>query len=619
MTKLLKILEQLPIVVISIILLCIMHISIPNMGGTVAHPREYFIWFGLFTLTLLSVIHSIINKSFILPSYLKYFIAYAVLILSTSIFNPPINFDIFTINILRLVGVLIIWLGIHQFDFNKKAKDNILLIITASCVIESIMIMLKFFVNSYYIHSFGITFAMKIIALTKYIPDVGGAFQQKNLFASWTATGIAISLYFITTERFNKYKKIKKFFLYFSLFILAVGLMLASSRAGLVGAALAMMVLLPTNWRAYSGIRKHLAIWVLVVAVGMSSGLYLISTKSGGAGSIESTETAAKEKVNWLTNTGQRSFYERLIMYDTSYEMFKDKPLFGQGFSNFGSTFMFYKADVSKDNPRYKGMVYNEFISHPHNELLYILSECGIAGILAVMIALFGIWKILRGIGIGQAGISIALFMPLLLHMMVEYPLKLSSAHTFLFILILYLLTSQNKKRVGLEKLSKPLSLAVVLIAVLLYAGIAGYTIKTFDDYIKYNNFKLVYMNTSLITVEDILPAVNNIYLRNWAEPDYMYRKALEAAYTDNMDMEFLNKFLAWNELEKKRRPGLPSFHLEGLIYLKMGRLNIGNPLTYFEKARIATEEGLNLYPNDVNLTSLRQEIISTAIGGFTR
>lgn len=596
-----------------------MHISIPNMGGTVAHPREYFIWIGLFTLVLLSVIHAVINKSFILPSYLKYFIAYVILILSTSIFNPIINIDIFTINALRLIGALIIWLGIHQFDFNKKAKENILLIVMASCVIESIMIMLKFFVNSYYIHSFGIGFAMKIITLTKYIPDVGGAFQQKNLFASWTATGIAICLYFITTERFNGYKNIKKVFFYFYLFILSAGLMVASSRAGLVGAALAMMILLPTNWRAYSGIRKHLAIWTLVLAVGISAGFYLISTKSSGAGSIESTETAAKERVNWLSDTSQRSFSERLIMYDTSYEMFKNKPFFGQGFSNFGSTFMFYKADVSKDNPRYKGMVYNEFISHPHNELLYILSECGIAGILAVMIALFGIWKILRETGIRQAGISIALFMPLLLHMMVEYPLKLSSAHTFLFIILLYLLTSQNEKKAGLEKLSRPLLLAVVLFAVLLYAGIAGYALKTFYDYSRYNHFKQLYMNTNIISEEDILPAVSNIYLRNWAEPDYMYRKALEAAYAPNMNMEVINKFLSWNELEKKRRPGLPSFHLEGLIYFKMGRLDPGNSLTYFKKARITTEEGLNLYPNDANLTSLRQEIISTAIGGFRR
>lgn len=596
-----------------------MHISIPNMGGTVAHPREYFIWIGLFTLVLLSVINAVINKSFILPSYLKYFIIYVILVLSTSIFNPIINFDIFTINAMRLVGALIIWLGIHQFDFSKKAKENILLIIIASSVIESTMIMLKFFVNSYYIHSFGIDFAMKVVNLTKYIPDVGGAFQQKNLFASWTATGIAISLYFITTERFNAYKNIKKVFFYFSLFLLSAGLMMASSRAGLAGATLAMIVLLPTNWKAYSAIKKHLAVWVLILAVGMAGGFYLISTKSGGAGSIESAETGAKERMNWLTNTGQRSFSERLIMYDTTYEMFKDKPFFGQGFSNFGSTFMFYKADVSKDNPRYKGMIYNEFISHPHNELLYILAECGIAGILALIIALFGIWKILRETGIRQAGISIALFMPLLLHMMVEYPLKLSSAHTFLFIIILYLLTSHNEKKAGLEKLSRPLSIAIISAAVLLYAGIAGYALKTFNDYSKYNRFKLVYMNTSVITEKDILPAVGNIYLRNWAEPDYMYRKALEAVYSPNMNMEFLNKFLAWNELEKKRRPGLPSFHLEGLIYFKMGRLDTGNSLAYFEKARITTEEGLKLYPNDVNLTALRQEIISAAIGGFAR
>lgn len=596
-----------------------MHISIPNMGGTVAHPREYFIWIGLFTLVLFSVITAVINKTFILPSYFKYFTAYVFLILLTSIFNPILNIDMFVINSLRLIGALIVWLSMHQFDLNKKAKENILLIILASSVIESIMVLLKFYVTSYYVHSFGLNFGMAMVKITKYIPDVGGAFQQKNLFASWTATGIAISLYFITTERFNGYKNIKRALFYFSILLLSAGLMIASSRAGIIGAALAMLILLPTNWRAYSSIKKHLIICGLLLVIGASGGFYLLSTKSGGAGSMESTETEAKEKINWLTNTSQRSFSERLIMYDTSYEMFKDKPLFGQGFSNFGSTFMFYKAKVSKENPRYKGMVYTEFISHPHNELLYIVAECGITGTLAVIIALFGIGRILKGRGIAGSGISIALFIPLLLHMMVEYPLKLSSAHTFLFMILLYLITSQDEGKKVFEKLSMPASFAIILTAVLLYAGIAGYALKTFYDYSGYNHFKLLYQKTSIISDKDILPAAENIYLRNWAEPDYMYRKGLEAAYNPKMNMAFLNKFLLWNEQEKRRRPGLPSYHLEGLILYKLAEMDRANSITYLEKARITTEEGLNLYPNDRNLTSLRQEIIGAAIGRFSR
>lgn len=596
-----------------------MHISIPNMGGTVAHPREYFIWIGMFTLSLLSVIHAVINKSFVLPSYLKYFIIYVVLILGTSIFNTILNFDLFTINALRITAALIIWLSIHQFDFKMKDKENILLIIIASTVIESIMVMMKFYVNSFYIHSFGMKSAMIMMKITRYIPDVGGAFQQKNLFASWTATGLAICLYFITTERFNAYNYIKKIIFYSSILFLSAGLMLASSRAGLAGAALAISIMLATNWRVYAGIKKYFVIWVLLFTVGISCGFYFTGTKSGGAGSMESSGIEAKEKVNWLTNTSQRSFSERLIMYDTSYEMFKDKPLFGQGFSNFGSTFMFQKAKVSKDNPRYKGMVYNEFISHPHNELLYILSECGIAGILAVIIALFGIWKIFRKTGIRQAGISIALFMPILLHMMVEYPLKLSSAHTFLFLIILYFSTSQDEKKIGLEKLGRPFSFTVILIAMLLYAGIAGYTLKTYYDYKKYNNFKLVYVSSLKISETDILPAARNIYLRNWAEPDYMYRKALEAAYDPSSNMKIINEFLIWNKDEKRRRPGLPSFNLESLIYFKLGQLDQANSLEYFEKARMSAEEGLNLYPNDGNLTSLKQKIISSAIDRFKK
>jgi O-antigen polymerase len=605
-------------IILSIILLFLMHLSIPNMGGTVAHPREYLIWFAMITLVLIAAIKVIQSRSLIVPSFLKYFIAYIIIILSTSIFNPIYNTELFIINSLRLLGTLAVWFSLSQLSFDRRGKENIILLLFASAVIESMMVLLKFFVSSYYVHMLDIGLAMKLASLTAYIPDVGGAFQQKNLFASWTATGITASLYYISRERFRESGNLKKSLIYFSLLMLSAGLFLASSRGGLISTALAILILFSTGLKNYSGLKRHLAVWMLVFVIGIAGGLTLSGTRSGKADLTKGTEIEAKEKAKWLSDVKQRSFAERLIMYDTSYVMFKDKPLFGQGFSNFGSVFMYYKADVSRSKPVYKGMVYNEFISHPHNEIFYILAECGIAGIFAVCLVLFGIGRLLYRAGIRKAGLTAALFTPLLFHMMIEYPLKLSTVHTLLFIILLYFITSDDVREKALKP-GKVQTVAALVLAGLLYAATAGYTLKTYFDYDGYSRFKELYMNTGIISEKDILPATKNIYLRNWAYPDYMFRKVLQAIDDPLRKIDKINEFLAWNENEKMRRPGKPSYNLEGLVYLKLGQADKKNSLLYFDKAIKVFDEGLALYPNDRQLKSLRNETLNAAIMSYQR
>ena len=53
------------LIILSVILLFLMHVFMPNIGGLVAHPREYFIWLGIGAVIFLGILNVIEKKSLI--------------------------------------------------------------------------------------------------------------------------------------------------------------------------------------------------------------------------------------------------------------------------------------------------------------------------------------------------------------------------------------------------------------------------------------------------------------------------------------------------------------------------------------------------------------------------
>jgi O-antigen polymerase len=577
-----------------IIFIVVINVPVPGIGGITASGQEYLIWVVIFTILFLSFVRVIRDKVLITPSCLKYFLLYAVLILSSSIFSPIMNMDIFTINAMHLMAGVLIWLSLHQYRLKEGEKEGVLLIILISAVIGAVI------------------FLFEPYLFAGYVSPVGGVFGQKNLFASWAATGMVISLYLITTDRFEKFTNIKKVLLYMAVLLLSAGLILASSRAGLLGAGLAMLVLLISGKHRYIEVKKSLTVWVLVLVVGMAAGFYLSTAKSGleEEGLMESVKTEARHKAEWLSDTKQRSYAERLLMYRTSYEMFKQRPLSGQGFSNFGSLYMYYQAETAGKEDR---RLILDYTTHPHNEFFYILAECGLLGMAAIAIALFGVVRVLYGMGAKRAGIYIALMIPLFVHMMIGFPLKLSTGHYLVFLILLYMVTDRDVEEKEV-RLQKGMSVAVIVMAAMLYAGSTAYAFKTFEDYMNFVAFRMKFADEKgVISEEHIRPAMDNIYLRNWAVPAYMYKKALEAVSSPEIQRDFIERFLIWNKGEKMKRPVMKSFYIEGLVLYYLASHDIEKGALYLEQAIKTTEEGLYIYPNDSYLRPLKQKVISAS------
>ncbi|MBI4843515.1 MAG: O-antigen ligase C-terminal domain-containing protein, partial [Nitrospirae bacterium] len=208
--------------------------------------------------------------------------------------------------------------------------------------------------------------------------------------------------------------------------------------------------------------------------------------------------------------------------------------------------------------------------------------------------------------------VYIALFIPLFVHMMVEFPLKLSTAHYLLFLILLYIVTSEDaeEKEVMFGKAGR---LAVIASALVIYVFASAYMLRTFEDYMRFAAFNMRFVEErGEVYEDDIRPAMKNIYLRNFAVPDYMYKKALAVASPPYEDMVFIDEFLKWNKAEKLRRPVMKSFYMEGLLLYFLGTRDKENGRPYLEKALKAAEEGMRLYPNERYLIALRKSIISS-------
>lgn len=171
--------------VVAISLILVMHVFLPNVGGVLARQTEILLWIAMAFIVVLSVLQTqrmgFVRESPLQIHILLFFACWIGSIVTSSVSS----LEYFLRGCVWLLGGFLVWFSVHQFQLNKKERLRVLAVIFVSTVIEAIIGIIQFF------------------GLYKYIPVtpspelgmVGGAFQQKNLFASWMGTGIIVSLY----------------------------------------------------------------------------------------------------------------------------------------------------------------------------------------------------------------------------------------------------------------------------------------------------------------------------------------------------------------------------------------------------------------------------------------
>ncbi len=333
----------------------------------------------------------------------------------------------------RLMGLVLgvlAYFALLQIPLDRRWRRRLLMLLLAATVIEALLGLVQ-----YSLLQPGNWMGYNTLKNRPY-----GIFQQWNLMASFMATGLALALYLLSARR--PLSRSLQWLAAAMLLLAPLLLIVIASRVGLLAALLLSPLQL---WMLYRLNRRRAGIALLLLMAGVSAGLLLVML-NGATRALMLPEPI---------------FY-RLTYWQEALDMIAERPWLGWGYGHFQHDFLhhFYTTHSS-------GME-SVAISHPHNEILLWGVEGGLLSLSGIALIVWGLWRLLRHsrpVPLRPAPWLAAL--PILLHMMVEYPLYLSAAHAVLLLVILRV--SDLRRRLRLPSHSQlPLRLTTAGIAALM-------------------------------------------------------------------------------------------------------------------------------------------------------
>lgn len=307
-----------------------------------------------------------------------------------------------------------------------------------------------------------------------------GAFGQANLLGSFLATGVLCALWLMLSGQRRIWRQLAGV----AAVPLFMVLMLSESRSAWLGTAAGVAVLLicvATRW-------QRLQI-VGILAAGLLAGASAQSfrptaTVVPAAISPQDASVTHGEKARTTTVSGrlaadrEASGRERRALVTGALALIEEHPLSGHGIGSFESVFPAALARSGYQNP------FPVTVAHPHNEILYAWSEGGVVA-LSGLLCWLALWlmpflagpKILRRRPVVGARFVVArgaLTLPLMTHVMTEFPFYLSAAHGVLMVILLWLALPATARRTAYPRTPPTICLRVVqtLTAICCLAGV---------------------------------------------------------------------------------------------------------------------------------------------------
>jgi len=310
------------------------------------------------------------------------------------------NADLVLHRFLGLGAGLLIYSAFQQFRFNREGRNWFLYIILGGILIQAFYGLSQYFLPLE--SRFGIS-----------VDRTFGVLMQKNVMATFLVTGAAISLYLLLKDESIKNHKNKMWFIYSVSFLTSILYLPLQSRTGYLTFPLAIALVSILGYKK----KKQLFTWLGLAIIG-----FLIGAKAPYLKRIEG------EKIH--------STSVRKILYQLSYELYRENPILGVGYGNYFSSFRHYYAQRKSEDPSVLSFTGN--IDHPHNETLFWMVEGGIAPLIGLLIIAGGFLIMIWRAKSPEAWATAGLILPILIHTQLELPFYLSLIHWFLFLFLLY-------------------------------------------------------------------------------------------------------------------------------------------------------------------------------------
>ena len=559
-------------IVLSLLFLVVIHVYIYNFGAPLVTPTAYLLWLGATAAIFLGIVQVLGSGVYVSPRLTVYAFLFIASLLATTLVNPVLNDHDFIFQTAGLVGGVIYFIALHQFRFPEKTRERLLYVVFASGAVEAGIGLLQHF-----------ALPLKVPYLLT-AGAMGGNFQQPDLLASYLATVLVISLYLLRGPAFRAAAVWARAGFHALTALVALALLLGTSRIGVFGALLGAGVLLAARWGDYRAARRQLGLWFLAVAIGLGASL-AARVQERDAGAVAAGQKGAIE--------------EPFTLYRASWEMIKDRPFLGHGRSNFSAHYVFYQRELLKKNPDLPAV--GGFTTQPRNETLYILAESGLVGGLGFAAAVLAIAVLLFRLGRETGGAYAALLLPLALHTQTESPFYVSTGHWLLFLALLALPSGHFVRE---QPLRLPrggrIGLAVTTAAVFLFAG--WFLVGTLRAHVALMRYVAAGASPA-----SALPAMGNAYLGQVTERvlavetaraivvprEARVLNAGRAEQTPELaagERRLLEDFTAYARRERRLAP-LPALYAwEARALYALGSL---------DQAHALLDEALSLYPGE--------------------
>jgi O-antigen ligase len=496
-----------------------------NMGGPhLALPFNVTGWAVLSWIIGLALFNLSSKRQFTYPVLWPFFVFFPLIVILTSLITTvdmPVEW---IFRLLYILGGLFFFFALFQLPIKQKKLDDYLLVLVLSTGLQALIGTLHTIDISY--------FPSWLPNNPGFIPR--GIFQQVNLLASFSVTGMCLCLYLISRPSFLTSSMFVKAVVAVCFSLVVYVVIASGSRVGLLSMFLAIPLIFLARYRQ---LKKHK---LLLFIIGTMS---IITIYAGQAGLSKTIDKTVK-----LTDESYSS--ARIEMYAIGIELAKKEPVSGYGIGSFLRAWNHQASDYMTRHP---AVNLPKITVHPHNEILFWMIEGGFLSVLGIVVVILGVIIGICKCGFQRGGAYAAMLLPISLHTQVEHPFYTSSLHWFLWLFILFLVLRHQRKTVLLTlsaSATKTLQLSGILLAVV----VTLFMVNTMSAQLALYHFT----HDKTMKPAHLQLALHNLYTSQAAEKVAM-RTTLYAG-VDRDDHAMVQKFEYWALAYVKKSPELKMY-----------------------------------------------------------
>lgn len=540
-----------------------------NLGGEgLSLPFNAVIWVPVLLIIGAALLINLRTKLWVKPRFLGLIALFPLGVLLSGFLSGMERPGEWLVRLGVLIGGMLFWFALLQYRMKRRDLENLLYLLLAALLLHAMV---------------GLIQIAPEPILKGWLPVASGAkflgmFQQPNLQASMMATALALAVYLISLPGFRGQRWPMKMLVFMTLLLATLEVVGSGSRVGLLGAGVALLILLLARIKPLLRLPRYLLLIFVTLGVASWAGLKV----SDGA-------LHAYSKVEQMAESGKDA---RPHIYRIALDVFIRSPLVGHGIGSFQREFQNQRVDYAQQRDASAISGAPRF-SHPHNELLFWMDEGGLVALAAILAGALAVALQLIRLGWQRGGALAALLLPITLHTQVELPFYISTLHWLVLLVLLAVcfVPGSQPRPVQLSGAAQRLLLATVFIVVPGLSTFLAHSLlsqTSIMQYLKGRGAQPQHLNYAL----------NNLYFRETGE--YFTMRALLYSALHQQQPQLVSSYISWAEGFVEQIPDIQIYKDLAVAYQSQGEV---------EKSLNIIARAHAIYPGDAGIAEVQRKL----------